>query len=106
MRYRDSRHRCSYVLRFSIGRETVMGEALNISRSGMIARLPGRYQRGQPVVFTLNRQERSAMIVRTAGPQLTALRFDRPLTQSEFDEITSVPSRRNRGHVRTLSELR
>ena len=106
MQYRDSRHRCSYVVRFAIGRDTVVGEILNISRSGMVARIPGRVDRGQPVTFSLNRQERTARAVRSAARNVTAFRLDRPLTQSEFEEITAAPSHRRLRHIRTLEELR
>jgi hypothetical protein len=99
MQYRDSRHRVSYAVRFGLGRETVVGEILNISRTGLLARICPGLQRGQVVTFTLSRVARTATVVRIERRGRAAMRFDRPMTQHEFDDMLTLRTQRPRRPV-------
>jgi hypothetical protein len=99
MQHRDSRHRVSYAVRFGLGRETVVGEILNISRTGLLARICPGLQRGQGVSFTLSHVARTACVVRIERQGRVALRLDRPMTQQEFDDMLTIRSQRPRRPV-------
>ncbi len=104
MRYRDRRYKCSYPLKFRFPQGSVDGELLNTSRSGMLVRLPGVFNRGTTVTFAMNRQERQASVLRS-GNGTVALRLQRPLTQMEFDQITSGRHQRRRMEIGKLAEM-
>jgi hypothetical protein len=99
MQYRDSRRRVSYAVRFGCGRNTVVGEIRNISRTRMLARIRPGLQRGQVVTFTLSRVARTAFVVRVERHGRAALRLDRPMTQQEFDDLLTLRAQRPRRPV-------
>ena len=101
---RHARHRVSYAVRFKTEDGSFVGEILNISRSGMLARFGDRHRRGARVVFRLRNSERWATIVRRAGRHHAGLRFDRPLTQGEYAEIVSGAVGRPRRIPRPMPE--
>ena len=105
MRYRDTRHGCHFSTQFQIYGERRGGTVLDVSRSGMLAFIGNALRRGQKVRFSLGTSELSATIVRFDSHGHAAMRFERPLTRTEFEKLVS-PHARRRAPVTTLHMMR